>query len=68
VERIDRAEIQVNHTTFDEVTDAIEQALRHPDELSVERRRVGREVVGELDGLAGERVVDAIFSRANGRL
>ena len=52
--------------TFDEVTDAIERALRHPDELSAERRRVAREVVGELDGLAGERVVDAIVSRAAG--
>jgi hypothetical protein len=51
-------------TSFDEVTDAIARALRHPDELSAERRRVALEVVGELDGRAGERVVDAIVSRA----
>jgi len=50
-------------TSFDEVTDAIERALRRPDELSSERRRVAREVVGELDGLAGRRVVEAIVSR-----
>jgi CDP-glycerol glycerophosphotransferase (TagB/SpsB family) len=48
---------------FDEVTAAIEQALQHPDELSAERRRVAREIVGELDGMAGERVVEAILSR-----
>ncbi len=51
---------------FGEVTEAIERALRHPDELSAERRRVALEVVGELDGLAGERVVEAIVSRAGG--
>jgi hypothetical protein len=53
--------------SFEEVTNAIERALRHPDELSSERCRVSRKVVGELDGLAGERVVDAIVSRAQGR-
>ena len=52
--------------SFDEVTAAIERALRDPGELSAERRRVAREVVGELDGRAGERVVDAIVSRAGG--
>ncbi|HEU0304985.1 MAG TPA: CDP-glycerol glycerophosphotransferase family protein [Gaiellaceae bacterium] len=51
-------------TSFDEVTAAIERALEHPGELSGERRRVAREVVGELDGQAGERVVDAIVARA----
>ncbi len=51
---------------FEEVTDAIERALKHPDELSAERGRVARKVVGELDGLAGERVVDAIVSRSDG--
>ena len=38
----------------------IERALAHPDELAEERRRVAREVVGEVDGRAAERVVDAI--------
>jgi CDP-Glycerol:Poly(glycerophosphate) glycerophosphotransferase len=49
--------------SFKEVTAAIERALEHPAELSAERRRVAREVVGELDGRAGERVVDAIAER-----
>jgi CDP-glycerol glycerophosphotransferase (TagB/SpsB family) len=50
-------------TTFDGVTEGIERALDQPDELSAERRRVAREVVGELDGRAAERVVDAIVQR-----
>ena len=33
---------------------------RDPDELAAERARVAREVVGEVDGRAAERVVDAI--------
>lgn len=49
-------------TTFDEVTEAIERALAEPGELSAERRRVAREVVGELDGRARQRVVEAIVS------
>jgi CDP-glycerol glycerophosphotransferase (TagB/SpsB family) len=52
--------------SFDEVTSAIERALAAPGELSGERRRVAQEVVGELDGEAGERVVEAIVSRAGG--
>jgi hypothetical protein len=52
--------------SFGEVTAAIERALAHPDELSAERRRVAREVVGELDGRAGERVVDAIVRIVGG--
>lgn len=46
--------------TFDEVAESIERALAHPEELSAERRRVAHEVVGELDGHAGDRVCDAI--------
>jgi hypothetical protein len=49
--------------SFDEVTAALERALAEPGELSAERLRVAREVVGELDGRAGERVVDAIVSQ-----
>jgi hypothetical protein len=45
---------------FEEVTEGIERALGHPDALADERRRVARDVVGEVDGRAGERVVDAI--------
>jgi CDP-Glycerol:Poly(glycerophosphate) glycerophosphotransferase len=52
--------------TFDEVADGIRRALAHPDELHEERRRVARRVVGEVDGHAAERVVDAIV-RATGR-
>jgi hypothetical protein len=52
--------------SFDEVTAAIERALDEPGELSEERRRVAREVVGELDGRAGERVVDAIVRNLDG--
>lgn len=53
-------------TSFEDVTAAIERALASPGELSAERQRVAREVVGDLDGRAGERVVDAIVSRADG--
>ncbi len=45
---------------FEDVTAALERALAHPDELAAERRRVAREVVGEVDGRAAERVADAI--------
>jgi CDP-glycerol glycerophosphotransferase (TagB/SpsB family) len=46
--------------SFEDVVDGIGRALAHPDELAEERRRVARTVVGEVDGLAGSRVVDAI--------
>ena len=45
---------------FEEVAAGIERALANPGELAQERRRVARDVVGEVDGRAGERVVDAI--------
>ncbi len=45
---------------FGEVAAGIERALAHPAELAEERRRVAREVVGEVDGRAGARAVDAI--------
>jgi CDP-glycerol glycerophosphotransferase (TagB/SpsB family) len=47
---------------FDEATAAIERALARPDELAAERTRVARELVGEVDGRAAERVVDAIMA------
>jgi CDP-glycerol glycerophosphotransferase (TagB/SpsB family) len=50
--------------SFDEVVDAIERALMHPDELAAERARVAREVVGDVDGHAAERVADAIVTAA----
>lgn len=46
---------------FEEVTAAVERALEHPGELSAERRRVAHEVVGTVDGRAGERAVAAIL-------
>jgi hypothetical protein len=49
---------------FEDVTSALERALAHPDELAAERRRVAREVVGEIDGRAAERVADAIAGTA----
>jgi hypothetical protein len=52
--------------SFDEVTASIDRALAHPEELSEERGRVAREVVGVPDGRAGERVVDTIVRAAQG--
>jgi CDP-glycerol glycerophosphotransferase (TagB/SpsB family) len=46
--------------SFDEVVAGLDRALAAPDELADARRRVVREVVGELDGHAADRVVDAI--------
>jgi UDP-N-acetylglucosamine:LPS N-acetylglucosamine transferase len=45
---------------FEEVTAAIERALRDPGELRAERARVARAVVGQVDGGAAARVADAI--------
>ena len=49
-------------SNFDEVTAAIERALAQPEELAAERRRVAHELVGEVDGHAADRVVDAILA------
>ncbi len=46
---------------FDEVATGIERSLAHPEELAEERRRVVDELVGNVDGHAAERVVDAIL-------
>jgi UDP-N-acetylglucosamine:LPS N-acetylglucosamine transferase len=45
---------------FEDVVAGIERALAHPDELRDERRRVANDVVGEVDGKAAERVIDAL--------
>jgi hypothetical protein len=45
---------------FEDVVSAIERALENPQELAEERCRVTRQVVGDVDGRAGERVVDTI--------
>jgi hypothetical protein len=46
---------------FEEVTDSILRALDKPGELAPERARVAREVVGEVDGRAAERVATAVL-------
>jgi CDP-glycerol glycerophosphotransferase (TagB/SpsB family) len=46
--------------SFKDVVSGIERALAHPGELAEERARVARAIVGEVDGRAAERVVDAI--------
>ncbi len=48
--------------SFDDVVQGIERALASPAELAEERRRVSLEVVGDIDGRAAERVVDAILA------
>jgi hypothetical protein len=45
---------------FGELTAVLERALVNPAELAGEQRRVSREVVGDVDGRAAERVVEAI--------
>jgi UDP-N-acetylglucosamine:LPS N-acetylglucosamine transferase len=50
----------VRATDLEAVVSGIGRSLARPDELAGERRRVVSEVVGELDGRAAERVVDAI--------
>jgi hypothetical protein len=47
---------------FEDVVAGIERGLAQPDELALERARAAREVVGEVDGRAAERVVDAVVS------
>jgi CDP-glycerol glycerophosphotransferase (TagB/SpsB family) len=46
--------------SFEQVVVGIERALARPEELVEERGRSVREVVGEVDGRAAERVVEAI--------
>jgi UDP-N-acetylglucosamine:LPS N-acetylglucosamine transferase len=46
--------------SFEEVVAGVERALAYPHELADERHRAVEDVVGEVDGRAAERVVDAI--------
>ena len=46
--------------SFEEVVAGIERSLADPGELAAARRRAAQDVVGEVDGRAAERVVDAI--------
>ena len=45
---------------FDELTAAIDRSLTERDALAAERAEIARELVGTVDGKAGERVVTAI--------
>ena len=45
---------------FEEVVAGIEHSLSHPDELATSGGASPVEVVGEVDGRAAERIVDAI--------
>jgi UDP-N-acetylglucosamine:LPS N-acetylglucosamine transferase len=47
---------------FEDVTGGIERALADPSELAAERARVVADVVGDVDGHAAERVVDAVVA------
>jgi hypothetical protein len=47
---------------FEEVVEGIDRALAEPGELADERRRAVERVVGEVDGRAAQRVVDAIVA------
>ena len=49
---------------FEDVVSGIERSLAAPAELAAERARVVSEIVGEVDGRAAERVVDAIVRTA----
>ena len=51
---------------FEDVVAGIERSLAHPAELFAERARVVSEIVGEVDGRAAERVVDAVVRVAGG--
>jgi hypothetical protein len=48
--------------SFDEVVAGIERALVNRGELASERSRVAREVVGNVDGHAADRVAEAVLS------
>jgi UDP-N-acetylglucosamine:LPS N-acetylglucosamine transferase len=51
----------VRATDFGEVVSGIGRSLDQPDELAAERRRVAREVMGQVDGRAADRIVDAVI-------
>ena len=46
--------------SFEQVVAGIERALARPEALAEQRRSAVREVVGEVDGRAAERIVEAI--------
>lgn len=46
--------------SFDDLVSGLDRALANPEELAEARRRVVHEIVGDMDGRAVERAVDAI--------
>ena len=54
--------------SFDEVVAGLDRALADPGELAVARRRVVRDVVGEVDGRAAQRAVDALVEVVGSRV
>jgi hypothetical protein len=57
----------VEARSFDEVTAGVDEALAHPGVLADARADVVREVVGVVDGHAGERVVEALIEGLEAR-
>jgi CDP-glycerol glycerophosphotransferase (TagB/SpsB family) len=60
-EELMRSDAFVRAGNFDEVAAGILHSLADPGELAGERGRVAREVMGEIDGRAADRVVDSIM-------
>jgi UDP-N-acetylglucosamine:LPS N-acetylglucosamine transferase len=63
-EELIRSDAFLRAGDFEEVATGVRRSLAEPGELSDARRRVAREVVGEVDGHAADRVVDAIVAVA----
>jgi UDP-N-acetylglucosamine:LPS N-acetylglucosamine transferase len=63
-EELIRSGAFVEARAFEEVVTGIERSLAEPAELARERHRVALEVVGEVDGHAADRVVDAVLAIA----
>jgi hypothetical protein len=59
-EELVRSGAFVRADDFEAVASGIDRSLARPAELAPERSRVVREVLGEIDGHAADRVVDAI--------
>lgn len=63
-EELVRSDAFLRARDFDEVVSGIERSLAAPGALAAERHRVVLDVMGELDGRAADRVVDAIVRTA----
>lgn len=54
--------------SYDELVEGIRRALAAPEELAVERQHAARAVVGEVDGQAANRVVEAVAEALDRRI